>query len=204
MLILFILYRNKSNAKVYITNIKPKYYDGIKLKKGTYNIKVKRAGYLTKEGTIELIRSESIDIVLEKEKVVYKAKPKPQKRYSSSKDVTVIDGLMWQDEKYTEAERKAWLSYNYEKVQDWRGAIDYCKKLTLAGYSDWRLPNKEILERLYINRNKLKNIASSYYWSSSELVLASSYALFVHFDDGNMSYRSKIYEYYVRCVRGRE
>jgi len=186
------------NAKVYITNIKPKYYDGIKLKKGTYNIKVKRAGYLTKEGTIELTRSESINIVLEKEKVVYKAKPKPQKRYSSSKDVTVIDGLMWQDEKYTEAEEQAYWHYTYGKVQDWKGAINYCQKLTLAGYSDWRLPNKEALKKLY--KKKLKNLVSSVYWSSS-VVSWSEDAWNVYFSDGGMYNVTKSNYYYVRCVR---
>ena len=37
------------NAKVSITNIKPKYYDGIKLKKGKYSIKVSKNGYITQK-----------------------------------------------------------------------------------------------------------------------------------------------------------
>ncbi len=156
---------NPKDARVYITNIKPRYYDGIKLKKGTYNIKVKRAGYLTKEGSIELTRSESIDIVLEKDKVIYKAK----KQYLRNlKDVTVIDDLMWQDEIYTKAEEKAYdyADYkNYEKVLDWKSAINYCKKLTLAGYNDWKLPKKETLIKL--NKTKLKNVLSGFYWSST-------------------------------------
>jgi len=197
------------DAKIYITNIKPRYYDGIKLKKGSYTIKVKRAGYLTKVGTVELSGVLDIDVVLEKKKVVYKAKLKPQKRYSSSKDVTVIDGLMWQDEKYTKAEKEAymynnWKGRNYGKVQDWKGAINYCRKLTLAGYYDWRLPNKETLKRLYNNKNKLKNLASYYYWSSSENVSFSSDAWFVYFNDGYTYSFDKRNEYYVRCVRGRQ
>ena len=74
------------DAKVYIMNIDPKYYDGIRLKKGSYDIKVKRAGYLTKRGDIKLNSALNIDIVLEKERVVYRKK----KEYSKEKNGFVL------------------------------------------------------------------------------------------------------------------
>ncbi len=189
------------NAKVYITNITPKYYDGIKLKKGTYNIKVKKSGYLTKEGSIELSRSESIDIVLEKENMVYKTKF--TKRYSSSKNVTVIDDLMWQDEKYTEREKKAYSADRHiGKAQYWKGAISYCKNLTLAGYDDWKLPNKKTLKELFNNKNKLKNTFPNYYWSSTKYEEYKDYAWRVSFSKGYVDSYRKEYSSYVRCVRG--
>jgi len=65
------------DAKVQITNIKSKYHDGIKLKKGNYNIKVSKSGYITKQGNIDLKSDITIPIVLDKEQVVYK-ETKPQ------------------------------------------------------------------------------------------------------------------------------
>ena len=37
--------------------------------------------------------------------------------------------LMWQDDADTSTVQK-----------DWQGAKDYCSKLSLGGYHDWRLP----------------------------------------------------------------
>ncbi|MBL0708505.1 MAG: SUMF1/EgtB/PvdO family nonheme iron enzyme [Sulfurimonas sp.] len=54
------------NAKVQITNIEPKYRDGIKLKKGNYNIRVSKAGYITKRGEINLQTDMNIEINLER------------------------------------------------------------------------------------------------------------------------------------------
>ncbi len=60
------------DATVQITNISPKYHDGIKLKKGSYDIKVSKDGYVSKSGTIELKSDLNINVELEKEKVVFK------------------------------------------------------------------------------------------------------------------------------------
>ena len=55
-----------SDAKVSITNIQPRYYDGIRLKKGTYNINVSKSGYITKRGNINLEEDTSINVSLDK------------------------------------------------------------------------------------------------------------------------------------------
>jgi uncharacterized membrane protein len=47
-------------------NIKPKYYDGIKLKKGKYHIKVSKKGYSTVKKWINLEKDESFTAKLEK------------------------------------------------------------------------------------------------------------------------------------------
>jgi len=56
------------DAKVQITNIKAKYYDGIKLKQGVYKIKVSKDSYVSKMGSVDLKDDVSIDITLDKEK----------------------------------------------------------------------------------------------------------------------------------------
>jgi len=56
-----------SSARVYITNIKPVYHDGMKLKRGTYKIKVVKKGYKTKLNTIYLYSDSTRYITLEKE-----------------------------------------------------------------------------------------------------------------------------------------
>ena len=132
--------------------------------------------------------------------IVKSIEPKPH----STKYTTTINGKMWQDEPYTKEEEKAYKKdYEYGKVLKWDNAMKYCKNLSLGGYSNWRLPSKEELQKLYKNKNQLKNVASSGYWSSTTYASDSSHAWFVNFNNGYDYWYSKTYEYYVRCVRGR-
>ena len=48
-------------------------------------------------------------------------------------------------------------------------AARLCGDLVLNGYSDWYLPSKDELNKLYINRVAVGGFASGYYWSSSEV-----------------------------------
>ena len=58
--------RIPSSARVRILNIKPKYYDGIKLKKGKYHIEVSQRGYKTFDRWISLKEERSLNIELKK------------------------------------------------------------------------------------------------------------------------------------------
>ena len=114
-------------------------------------------------------------------------------------DGTVTDtvsGLMWQKEtapgEYT-----------------WKDALAYCETLSLAGHSDWRLPNKnELLSLVDYSRYNpaidplLALVTESfYYWSSATDVGSTESAWRVDFDDGYDGENSKSYSYYVRAVR---
>lgn len=55
-----------SNARVRIMNIKPKYYDGIKLKQGKYYIEVSKRGYKTITKWINLNKDRNLNIKLDK------------------------------------------------------------------------------------------------------------------------------------------
>ncbi|MDH5560269.1 MAG: DUF1566 domain-containing protein [Deltaproteobacteria bacterium] len=105
--------------------------------------------------------------------------------------VVTIDektGLMWQDN-------------NYEELHSWRNAMDYCASLTLSGYADWRLPNKEELQVLYQHRNRLKSYKADFYWSSTTYAGNTTVAWDVGFYDGGVSNVNKANGSYVRCVR---
>jgi hypothetical protein len=49
-------------------------------------------------------------------------------------------------------------------------AAKLCYDLVLNGYSDWYLPSKDELNKLYINRTAIGGFAAAIYWSSSEYV----------------------------------
>ena len=55
--------------------------------------------------------------------------------YPPNYNIVTIDGLMYQNQSFT-------------KRYIWEEAKRYCKKLTLGGYSDWRLPTKNELRKL--------------------------------------------------------
>ncbi len=47
-------------------------------------------------------------------------------------------------------------------------AARICGDLVLQGYSDWYLPSKDELNKLYLNRVAIGGFTSGFYWSSSE------------------------------------
>lgn len=114
---------------------------------------------------------------------------------TSSKNGVYVDygkNLMWQDDLNAREIRK-----------NWDNAIEYCENLTLGGYSDWYLPNKENLETLYKQSNLLKNKLSSGYWSSTPVLGKNDSSWVVFFGSGKEAWRSKKIPLNVRCVRTR-
>lgn len=47
-------------------------------------------------------------------------------------------------------------------------AAKICNELVLGGYSDWYLPSKDELNKLFLNKVAIGGFTSSHYWSSSE------------------------------------
>ena len=82
-----------------------------------------------------------------------------------------------------------------------------CDTLTLGGYSDWFLPSKDELNKLYENIGQgnalgLGNVggfAFNVYWSSTEF--GSNVAWKQNFNSGSQSIGNKFYDYNVRAVR---
>ena len=107
-------------------------------------------------------------------------------------------GLMWQDDRGAK-----------DRTYEWSDAIKYCNNLSLGGYSDWRLPNKNELESI-VDYTKYKpaidsafrNVNSSLYWSSTTFAVSVNGAWGVGFVGGGDDGDDKSDVYYARCVRG--
>lgn len=124
--------------------------------------------------------------------------PVPLDRYVVN-DGTVTDtftGLIWE--------------YNtINNTKTWEQALAYCEGLSLAGHSDWRLPNINELNSLvdYSQYNQAMNPANSpiarnaRYWSSTTLAYKTDYAWGVSLDYGIVS-DAKSNKLYARAVRG--
>ena len=102
-------------------------------------------------------------------------------------------GLMWQKEYVTD--------------KTWQQALKYCEDSTYAGYSDWRLPNKNELFSL-MNYEKSDSPYSyfpdtpiGWFWSSSTNVCYTNGAWIMDVIDGIMHDSVKDGYNSVRCVR---
>ena len=117
-------------------------------------------------------------------------------------DGTVTDnitGLMWQQE-------------DDDISKTWYEANDYCEALTLAGHTDWRLPDEYELQAIVdygrwnpaIDTTYFPGTNPIYYWSSSPYASYDGDAWGVFFDFGYVFHFNKFSHLYVRCVRGEE
>jgi hypothetical protein len=96
----------------------------------------------------------------------------PSPRFTDNGDETMTDnltGLMWTKNANLPNSKVAWAQ-----------ALDYCNNLTLAGFTDWRLPNANELESLvnanepilyvWLDNQGFTNVNGGYgYWSSTTL-----------------------------------
>jgi len=133
-------------------------------------------------------------------------------------DQTISDlktGLMWQ--KCTQGQSGADCSEGNATSTTWTDALSYCETQigstgTLAGYSDWRLPNRNELESIVdytkdttpaIDTAMFPNTRSYGYWTSTTNVPTPTTAWFVHFSLGGSldRYGKTTVSYYARCVR---
>lgn len=78
-------------------------------------------------------------------------------------------------------------------------AARICSDLVLNGYSDWYLPSKDELAKLYINRIAIGGFASVWYYSSTEFDANNAYPH--HFGSGSAASSGKFNANYVRAVR---
>lgn len=120
-------------------------------------------------------------------------------RFVDNGDGTVSDlctGLMWQKD-------------TAPGTYTWQQALLYCEGLTLAGYTDWRLPNIRELQSIVDYGRHSPSIHPPFSallwwcWSSSTSVRTPGNAWSVNFGHGYVSSSGKeTSTHYVRAVRG--
>ena len=77
----------------------------------------------------------------------------------------------------------------------WKKAKEACAKLG----DGWRLPTREELHLMWLNRDTIGGFAAAYYWSCSEASNGNAWGQY--FNIGNQSLSLKVTTDYVRAVR---
>jgi hypothetical protein len=116
-------------------------------------------------------------------------------------------GLQWYNGSYTSTTATATAlgtgNSNTNTIVSSQGAGSYAAKLaadlSLSGYSDWYLPSKDELNKLYVNKGAIGGFTDNAYWSSSESTNNNAWCQY--FNNGNQFPNYKSYTYYIRCVR---
>lgn len=117
-------------------------------------------------------------------------------------------GLMWKQ--CAEGLSGAGCTTGSVEAFAWQQALQRGPDAVFAGFSDWRLPNKNELaplveQRCYdpaIDLSWFPNTLSTSFWSSSPYVTHPLNAWFVYFNSGHVSFAYKGYALPVRLVRG--
>ena len=82
---------------------------------------------------------------------------------------------------------------------------DYAAGLARAynggGYTDWYLPSKEELYKLFLNKDAIGGFEYNIYWSSTEDELKYEYAWYQSFSNGLQQSDNKMFPAYVRAIR---
>lgn len=125
----------------------------------------------------------------------------PNPRFVDNGDGTITDkltGLMWQ-------------RVPLSTTRNWNDAIDYCSGLELAGYTDWRLPNRKELKSLvnsgqadnaaWLNSQGFSNVHVGFYWSAGTCAGNPIRAWGVHMRGGYIYCVLKYRYEYVVAVR---
>ena len=119
------------------------------------------------------------------------------RNYTDHRDgtITSIDtGLMWQ------AKPADTNNDHLPDIMSWQDALAYCENLSLAGYSDWRLPDIQELRSL-VNYSSYSPFILPY-WSATTYAKITGYAWGINFGHGDFAFGGKSDSNMVRCVRG--
>ena len=128
----------------------------------------------------------------------------PSPRFTDNVDGTVTDnltGLMWAQDA------------NLDGTKTWEDAFIYVNGLNLAGYADWRLPNRKELRSLndYAQFDpslpvghpftNVQSAAGDFYWSSTTAAYSTNNAWIISVRDGYLGSFGKTGTQYVWPVR---
>ncbi|MEI6647319.1 MAG: DUF1566 domain-containing protein, partial [bacterium] len=103
-----------------------------------------------------------------------------------------------------------WQQAQLNSTTNWESALQYAENLTLAGRSDWRLPNIKELQSINDETIVSPSVSTNFfpgtvngarYWSSTTRCNGTNQAWYVDYQYGIASYDNKQTNYWVRCVR---
>ncbi len=89
-------------------------------------------------------------------------------------------------------------------------AIEYCEKLDLGGYTNWRLPEKDDYEHITDKTRKdeiminkaFGHVIQEGYWTSSRTWRSfGRYGYYFYVKSGTLYYENRTYPKFFRCVR---
>jgi len=106
------------------------------------------------------------------------------------------------DKGYVEGERHGLIAAEADLPgrYSWEAAKKACDDLDENGYSDWHLPTKDELNKLYDAKSAVGGFSGGNYWSSTENDATNAWGQY--FDSGNQdSHDGKLSELCVRAVR---
>jgi len=126
--------------------------------------------------------------------------PKIITRFTDNGNGTITDNLT----------QLIWQKVPNTTALTWEQALNYAENLSLAGATDWRLPNIKELQSLNdetlinpsINTNYFTGIGVKNYWSSTTLPNQTTKAWYWNTQFGITTYDTKTNTDYVICVKG--
>jgi len=109
--------------------------------------------------------------------------------------------LMWQDAPYTDAEDGAYAkNRSIEKAGTWNHAVNYCRRLNYAGFTDWRLPTADELMNIHHHSGQdFVNFRDKDFWSSTPTTNGQYYVVYPA--DAYKYKRNRNQSNFIRCVR---
>ena len=78
-------------------------------------------------------------------------------------------------------------------------AAELCYDLELSGYSDWYLPSKDELNKLYLAKEAIGGFTTQFYWSSTESDASTAWTQ--DFTYGSYALEGKFNALHVRAIR---
>lgn len=188
----FRLYINSPNSQtIKILNIKPKYEDGIWLKKGKYHIEISAKKHTTYQKWIELNQDTNLAVALKRKKNISVGSIVWKKQTG----IKYIDGFYWQDQ-----------IVNKKNKMNWHEAKDYCEMLVIKNgrvdIDDFTLPTESEL-LLLSKSNSTLDYSGNICWSSSSDKEHTNFAKYVYINSKKNGWYNKEGTTYVRCVSRR-
>ena len=87
-------------------------------------------------------------------------------------------------------------SFNWDEA---KARVELLNSQDYKGFSDWRLPDKDELNEIYLKKDEIGGFSSISYWSSTEYIAGLVWIQL--FSNGYQYYYSKGSDRLVRCVR---